>query len=131
MTGIDTNILIRYIIRDDPQQTRSASIFIESLSREKPGFVPLVATAELGWVLNRSYKLRRGEFIQALKSVLNSEALFFENETLLKQALLIFAQTNAEFGDCLIASSARSRGCVSTVTFDRRAANTLGMQLLP
>lgn len=131
MTGIDTNILIRYIIRDDPQQTRSASIFIESLSREKPGFVPLVATAELGWVLNRSYKLRRGEFIQVLKSLLNSEALFFENETLLKQALLIFAQTNAEFGDCLIASSARSRGCVSTVTFDRRAANTLGMQLLP
>lgn len=131
MIGIDTNVLIRYIIRDDPRQTQSATAFIESLTRDRQGFVTLVAIAELGWVLNRSYKLDRTDFIQALKTLLSSEALLFESETLLKQSLMLFAQTNADFGDCLIATRSQFSGCAITVTFNREAANSLAMKLLP
>ncbi len=104
---------------------------MESLSNEQKGFISLVAIAELGWVLNRSYKFIRVDFIQALKALLGSQVLLIESEQRVKEALLLFAQSNADFGDCLIAACSHSYSCTSTVTCDKQAATSLGMELLP
>jgi predicted nucleic-acid-binding protein len=85
----------------------------------------------IGWVLNRSYKRTRSDFLQALKNVLNSETLRFASESPLKQALLLFAWTNAGFGDCLIATCSTFNNGKTVVTFDRKAAAALGMRILP
>jgi len=104
---------------------------MESLSNEQKGFISVVAIAELCWVLNRSYRLLRADFIQALKALLGSQVLLIESEQRVKEALLLFAQSNADFGDCLIATCSHFYGCTRTVTFDKQAAATLGMQILP
>jgi len=103
---------------------------MESLTSEKPGFIGLVSIAELGWVLNRTYRLSRAEFIRAMQILVSSEDLLIESESLVKEALVLFAASNADFGDCLISRSALSYGCLHVATFDRKAARTLGMRLL-
>jgi predicted nucleic-acid-binding protein len=130
LIGIDTNVLVRYIIRDSPDETAAATAFLESLTSEKPGFVPLVSIAELGWVLNRRYKFNRRDFARALGSLLDSAELLIEVEPQVKEALLLFESTHADFGDCLISRSAMAAGCDSIVTFDRKAAARLGMSAL-
>ena len=51
MIGLDTNVLVRYVMQDDPEQSVRATALVESLSVEQPGFVALVAVVELVWVL--------------------------------------------------------------------------------
>jgi predicted nucleic-acid-binding protein len=130
LIGIDTNILVRYIVQDDTQQAAIANSFLESLTPEIPGFIALVSIAELGWVLNRQYKLIRTQFTQVLQTLLDSPQLCLEDEKSVRGALLLFEQTNADFDDCLIACCAHSSGCDYVATFDKNAATALGMQLL-
>jgi predicted nucleic-acid-binding protein len=52
VTGLDTNVLARYLMQDDPRQSPRATRLIESLSAEAPGFVPVVTIVELVWVLS-------------------------------------------------------------------------------
>ena len=130
MIGIDTNVLIRYVIQDDPRQSAIASAFLDSLTPENPGFITLVSLTELCWVLIKRYKLPRTGFTRALDSLLASEEMEVESESIVRQALSLFIQSNIDFADCLVAGCARAAGCSSVVTFDRNAAKTLGMKLL-
>jgi predicted nucleic-acid-binding protein len=130
LIGIDTNVLIRYITQDDPHQSKIANRFIESLSKVNPGFISLVSLVEFCWVLNRSYNLSRQEFVRALLTLAKSESFIIELEWLVRDALSLFENSNADFGDCLIAKCVQVAGCNSVVTFDRKAAKSLGMKLL-
>lgn len=56
MLGVDTKLLVRYIVRDDPRQTAMATRFIERLlARENPGFIGNIVLCELVWVLESVY----------------------------------------------------------------------------
>ena len=59
MIGLDTNVLVRYIMQDDAKQSLKATKLMESLTVDEPGFVSLVSMVELGWVLSSSYDLNR------------------------------------------------------------------------
>ena len=65
MTGLDTNVLVRYIMQDDAKQSPKATRLIESLTVEEPGFIAIVSVVELGWVLSSSYGLSRQQIEQA------------------------------------------------------------------
>lgn len=130
MTGIDTNVLTRYIMQDDRQQFMAASAFLGSLTLESPGFVGMVTIAEICWVLMRRYRLTRSQFSSAMERLLNSTLLQFENQNLVAEALLLFDKTNADFADCLVSLSARAAGCDGVVTFDIRSSKVLAMTLL-
>jgi predicted nucleic-acid-binding protein len=130
MTGLDTNIIVRYVTQDDPVQTRVATRLIESLSVEEPGFVALVVVAELAWVLQTSYSSTRVEIARVLESLLRAKALAVERTDLVWQALRQFSAGRADFSDCLIARCANAAGCEGTFTFDRVAATDAGMRLL-
>lgn len=130
MTGIDTNVLTRFIMQDDRYQSPAASRFLESLTPENPGFIALVTVAELGWVLMRRYKLSRRQFSQAMDSLFGSTQVVIENAGLVANAFLLFEQTNADFADCLVSLSAKSAGCDAVATFDIRASKLLAMNLL-
>ena len=54
MIGLDTNVLVRYIMQDDAKQSLKATKLMESLTVDEPGFVSLVAVVKLGWVLSSS-----------------------------------------------------------------------------
>lgn len=130
MTGIDTNVLTRFIMQDDRYQSPAASRFLESLTPENPGFIALVTVAELGWVLMRRYKLSRRQFAEAMDSLFGSTQVVIENASLVADAFLLFERTNADFSDCLVSLSAKSAGCDAVATFDIRAAKLLNMNLL-
>lgn len=130
MIGLDTNVIVRYVTLDDPDQTPAAVRLVESLTAEEPGFISLVVVAELAWVLETSYKLNRAALVRVLETVLESKELLVEQKEVVSQALHLFGRGTAGFVDYLIERRARTAGCVHTFTFDQRAAASAGMRLL-
>jgi len=130
MIGLDTNVLVRYIMQDDVKQSPLATRLIESRSVESRGFVPLVSVVELFWVMSSAYELDRGQLIAALEGLLRTKELVVERAEIVWKALRIFQTANVDFADCLIERSAAAAGCEKTMTFDRGAAKSAGMTLL-
>lgn len=130
MTGLDANVLVRYIMQDDPRQSPKATRLVESLTSEQPGFVPLVAVVELVWVLSSSYALNRSQVVEALDLLLRSKEILVDRADLVLQAQRRFAKGGADFADCLIERIAQAHGCRTTMTFDTGAAKAAGMTLV-
>jgi len=130
MIGLDTNVIVRYIMQDDPKQAASATKLIESLSAEGPGFIALISIVELVWVLSSCYDLSRAQVSQALEVILRSKQLMVDRAEHVVRALRAYSTGSADFADCLIERIAASAGCTQTMTFDTAAAKTAGMTLL-
>lgn len=131
MRGLDTNVLVRYMVQDDPRQSRIASRFIESgCSAEVPAFIGHIVLCELVWVLTGAYEYPKGRVVQALEQILRIAQLRVEEPQLVWQALVDYRSEEADFSDHLLARSNLKRGCEHTVTFDKSAARALGFTLL-
>jgi predicted nucleic-acid-binding protein len=130
MIGLDTNVLVRYIMQDDIKQSSKATKLMESLTASNPGFVPLVAIAELSWVLSSCYGLTRDQVAQAFDGLLRTKEIVIECADSILKALRVFKTSSADFADCLIAQFAVSAGCNKTMTFDVSAAKIAGMTLI-
>ena len=130
MIGLDTNVLVRYIMQDDARQSALATRLVESLSADSPGFVPLVSAVELAWVLSSAYGLDRGQVVQAFENLLRTKEIAVERAEIVWKALRVFQGANADFADCLLERSAAAAGCERTMTFDRGAVKGCGMTLV-
>jgi predicted nucleic-acid-binding protein len=128
MIGLDTNILVRYILQDDPLQSPKSDAMIASLSGEAEGWIAQATILELVWVLRSKKKLDRPGIATILDRLLQQNVIAIERGDVLRQALLLFRNGKADFADCLIAASARAAGCEVVLTFDRTAARDAGMQ---
>jgi len=131
MIGLDTNVLVRYVMQDDPRQSPRATRLIESLSAEEPGFVPVVALVELVWVLAGSYALDRTQVSTVLDTLLRSKELLVDRADLVTQALRRFSAGSADFADALIERSANAAGCTATMSFDTGAVKPASMTMVP
>lgn len=124
MIGIDTNVLVRYIVHDDPADARVATKIIErDCSADDPGYVSLVVLCELAWVLDRGYGYERAQVGQVIQGILSVVELEVESRDLAWAALRQFEARRADFADYVIGLVARKGGAATTVTFDRRAAD--------
>lgn len=130
MIGLDTNVLVRYIMQDDPKQSPKATKLIGALTVAAPGFVSLVSVVELAWVLSSCYGLTRDQVAQTLELMLRTKEIIVDGADLVLKALRTFKASTAEFADCLIERTAASAGCTKTMTFDISAAKTAGMTLI-
>jgi predicted nucleic-acid-binding protein len=126
--GLDTNILARFLLQDDRLQSPKADAIMGSLTVEDPGWVGVATLLELVWVLGSKNRFDRMAIASALDQILSREEIAIEQPDCVQNALLLFRKGNADFADCLIASSAKAAGCSRTVTFDRIAARATGMQ---
>lgn len=129
MIGLDTNVVVRYLVRDDPRQTALADALFDQLTPQRPGFVSMVAAVEIWWVLRTRYRIPVEECRAVVSALLASQELVVERDDLVRQALAT-ASTGADFADALLALLGRAAGCTEVVTFDRTAARTTGMRLL-
>jgi predicted nucleic-acid-binding protein len=127
--GLDTNVVVRYLIRDDPAQAVAAVRMIDSLSADAPGFLSLVVIAELVWVLETSYDFKKNQIVQVLENLLRSKEVVIERADVVAQALQTFGAGRAGFTDCLIERCGHAAECRYTATFDKHAA-AAGMRLL-
>ncbi|MEO7243039.1 MAG: type II toxin-antitoxin system VapC family toxin [Variovorax sp.] len=130
MIGLDTNVLVRYIIQDDVAQSAKATRLIEALTAEQQGFVTLVSVVELVWVLDSAYGLKRPDIAQSLEALLRTRELVVDAAPLVSNATRRYRDTSADFADCLIQVNAQQAGCDRTMTFDKGAAHSAGMKLI-
>lgn len=129
MKAVDTNILLRYVVRDDPRQFDKAAAFLNERTVEDPAFISLIVVAELFWALRRHYRYSREEAHSVIAALLEAAEVAFEEEAYL--SALLAGEPTGDIADHLIAYCATRAGCTSTVTFDRRAAKSVpGMKLL-
>lgn len=130
MIGLDTNVLVRYVMQDDPEQSARATALVESLSVEQPGFVAQVAVVELVWVLTACFDLERAQVAAAIEGLVRSKEIRVEQSAVVWKALRSYRGSAGDFADCLIERSAAVAGCEKTVTFDRGAVKACGMTLI-
>lgn len=124
MIGLDTNVLVRYVIQDDPAQAEAAGQLIESqCTPESPGLVSVIVLSELVWVLRGAYGYDKSVVVSVLRQVLQTAELAVEDPGLAWSALADFERTNADFADCLIGHRNHAAGCAETYTFDKKAAH--------
>ena len=129
MIGLDTNVLLRYIVRDDEDAFRSAADVMCRLDHEEPGFITQITIAEFYWVLARSYRFPRETCLATVRRLVETESLEFDDGECVVRALTL-AEEGADFGDALIQGTMELYGVAETVTFDRRAASRLSWRLL-
>ena len=129
MPALDTNVLVRYVVRDDNAQFAAAKRLIEEcVAAGQTFFVPVTVALELEWVLRASYGLSKDEVMQVLASLFSATELRFESERALEAAIQLYRDGSADFADCLHVALAAQVGEVPLWTFDKRAAMVYGAQ---
>lgn len=129
MIGLDTNVVVRYLVQDDPDQSPVASALIDELSETEPGYLSLVTVVEVYWVLHRAYKVTNGRCVELLEGLLDARELRIDRAAIVRTALTA-SRGDLDFADAVIAELGRAAGCEHTVTFDQRAARDGAMHLL-
>ena len=123
MIGIDTNVLVRYFVQDDPVQAELATQLIETeCTSDRPGLINIIVLCELVWVLESAYQHEKQLVCTLIKRLLITTEFVIESSLQVRSALKEFETGNADFADCLIQHFNQVRGCEHTVTFDRKAA---------
>ena len=131
MAGLDTNVLARWIVDDDPRQAaRVKRLFEEAVEQESPLFVPSTVMLELEWVLRSRYRFDKSTVLGAFNALLETQELEFQDEPTIERALSFYRQNSADFADCLHAGQCNSARRVPMVTFDRTASRIPGVELL-
>ncbi len=129
MIGLDTNVVVRYLTQDDPQQSRRAThIFDHQLTTAEPGFLSVVAMVEIAWVLDRVYGFLEREIAAAIELLLQTDVLLVENEQEVFTAMIALKERRGGFADALIAALGTKAGCKHTLTFDQKALRLPGYQ---
>lgn len=130
MIGIDTNVLVRYIVQDDARQSALATRFVErALSTTSPGFVSDIVLCELVWVLESAYGYAREPIAEILQRIFEVDRLRFQAPALAWRALDAY-RDGLDFSDALIGLVGEQAGCDYTASFDRRAARLEQIRLL-
>ncbi len=123
MIGLDTNVLVRYLVQDDPAQSPKATEIIEHrLNEQNPGFVSVVTMAETVRVLERAYGFPDQEIAAAVEHVLQAGGIVVENEQDVFTAMSALREGQGSFADALIGALGIRAGCLHALTFDRKAA---------
>lgn len=131
MIGLDTNVLVRYVVQDDAAQARAATQLIErTLTSERPGFVDRVVMCELVWVPESAYGFTRAQIAPVLRQLLATVVIRIESADRVALALRLYESGSADFADQLIGLLNQDQGCEATYTFDRKAARLATHRLM-
>jgi len=120
MIGLDSNVLVRLITRDDPVQTAAAQGLVEGAGDDGM-FVSLVVLAEIAWVLRRAYRYEAAMVLSAIERVLDGREFLVERQALAKAALADARAAGCGYADALIALLAVEAGASFTLIFDFKA----------
>lgn len=131
MKAIDTNVLIRFITKDDENQAKLVyQLFKQTEKNQHKLFVPLLVVLEVIWVLQSIYETPDSEIVKTFSDLLAMPVLLFESENAIQNFIESAAQTSFDLSDLLIAHSAYASDCESIFTFDKKAAKFKHFELL-
>lgn len=125
MKALDTNVLVRILVRDDPEQAERARRLFEEAETTGGAFVVTVPVVlELLWVLSSSYGFSRAETLRALELLAQLPILELENHAAVLDLIRLGRATKVDLPDLLIGLQAKSCGCESTLSFEKRLARS-------
>ena len=127
MLGIDANVLVRFLVRDDETQFEAARQLIKrEVAEERRVFISQLVLLETEWVLRSRYGLPKNLILDAIAGLLAASDVRFEDEPAIEEAVFIWKDTTADFADCLIGTHNRRLRCRATATFDAKASRLPG-----
>lgn len=119
MRGLDTNVIVRYLVRDDEKQAEKASSCIRSIAASKEScFISSIVLCELVWVLESAYEYTKSEIADVLEKLLITKQFEIEAKDIVRQAIHDYKSGNGDIADYLIGRINHGRGCDVTYTFD-------------
>ena len=130
MIALDTNVLVRFVVADDPEQAHIARALLEDCTGERPAFVCREVIVEVVWVLEKTYRFSRNEIATLLDEMVGTEGLEVEMASDVARAASKYRRGGAGFSDHMIAAAARRSGAEPLYTFDRKLAQVEGVALL-
>ena len=131
MIGLDTNVLVRHLVQDDPGQSRKATqVITTQCTRDDPGFINRIVLCELVWVLEGAYGYSKNTIVAVLEKLLRTSQLKIEDPQAAWTAFRLYQTGKADFADCLLGTSNRLGGCETTVTFDHAAGKLEGFRVI-
>lgn len=132
MIGLDTNVVLRLLLNDDPAQKMRAAKLIQQAKKLDPRtIITLAVVLEMEWVLRSRAKMSKTQTLIVFDLLLESYDIEIDNEKALEQALHIYANTAADFAECLFLAQYQRMGCDTMLTFDAKAARMAGVELVP
>ena len=127
MLGLDINVLVRFLVRDDEVQfERARKLIKREVAAGRRVFVSQLVLLETEWVLRSRYGLPKDLIIEAVSGLLGATDVRFEDEPAIEEALFLWKDATADFADCLIGARNRRLGCRATTTFDAKASKLPG-----
>ena len=131
MTGLDTNVLVRFLTEDDRVQSRRAAAWIATVTtRGGRCFIDPIVLCEMTWVLRGAYDVSKADLIETLDRLLATTQFVIGSKDVVRRALAQYRAGRADFADYVIGALGRDAGCEATVTFDRRLRGVADFQLL-
>ena len=131
MIAVDTNVIIRFLVRDDEKQAKVVYARLRRAEAERERlFVPLAVVLETIWVLGSAYNKSRAEILDAIQDMRQMHVFEFERDEVIERLVSEGRGTKADLADMLIAHSSQSSGCESGITIDREAARLAFFSLL-
>jgi len=129
--GVDTNILIRYLTADDPEQSLTARTLLTQDAAESERFhVSAIVLCEVVWVLRTVYRYSRRQIVSALEYLMAVTVLEVQDLELVQRALADYRAGSADFADYLIGWQNQRAGCAETLTFDGALEGARGFTIL-
>ena len=130
MNALDTNVLVRFLVRDNPEQAEAARALLEGLTTDNPGFICREVMLEVVWVLERSYRFSREQIADIVIELIDTDTLVIEDDNDVAQCAIAYRQGSADFSDLLILAAANRVGAQPLHTFDRRLSRLRGTALV-
>src|SRR4030042_3592638 len=119
MKGMDTNVLVRYLVRDDKEQAAKASAYIQKvIASGEDCFINHIVLCELIWVLESAYGYKKREITTVLEKILMTKQFEIELKDTVRQAVNEYASGNGDLADYLTGMINHLNGCDITATFD-------------
>jgi predicted nucleic-acid-binding protein len=127
MLGIDTDVLVRFLVRDDQTQFEKARKLLKrEVSSGRRVFINQLVLLEAEWVLRSRYGLTKTQMLETISGLLDAPDIQLEDEPAVEEAVFVWRDANADFADCLIGARNRRLGCNATATFDTKALKLPG-----
>ena len=131
MKALDTNVLVRFLVKDDEPQAKAVyRMFKQTESKTEVLFVPTLVVLETVWVLDTVYEATRQEILDSIDELLLMPILEFEAQSAIWSFISSARENKTDLSDLLIAHCTKYSGCDSVITFDKRASRFALFELL-
>jgi predicted nucleic-acid-binding protein len=123
MKALDTNVLVRFLVKDDePQAKKVYTLFKQAEADKNYFYVPLLVVLETIWVLDSVYEIPRKAILDSVNEILLMPILKFEAQPTIKRFIFLARENKIDLSDVLIACTAKISGCEKILTFDKKAS---------